>query len=208
MGIWSYEYLHELVIMSILVFLRMSLLKRPAARKRPAAALEHDACDLENYSPYCLINRPSLPKLVPSAPDFLGIEYSVVRRKRARQRESAFAKPLRLIPKPRHETSDDEYSGATESWDLHVWLNKKHCYYHRLVGLTLNQVCWGANEKRLGQPYTAPLEEWGQYVVHHLDWNPLNVSQTNLAPMLKVHHDSLCDKQVLRGQLLPKPRRQ
>ena len=184
----------------------MSLPKRPASNvsyKRPAA-LRDDVFEIEPFTPYCLVKRPCLPKMREDAPDFQGIEYSVMRRKRARDATSEFGKPLSLDPRTRSKESDEEAANASDKWDLHLWLGKKHnhAYYHRLVGLTTNLVCWGKYGRRLSSPYIVPSDRWHEYAVHHIDWDSKNVAQSNLAPMLDEDHRSLLHGQRLQGKLL------
>ena len=186
------------------------MLKRPSARKRPASvaftSCEHDdesAVPIDKYPPYFLISGPGIPKLRDEAPDFDGIEYNIARKRRAHDAPSVFAEPLQLDPRPRHaEDVNCEFAG-TLAWDLHVWIGSVHTFYHRIAGLTLNKVCWGKNGRRLKNPYTVPLADWDNYVVHHLDWNPSNVERSNLAPLVKEDHDSLSYQQRLPGKVLP-----
>ena len=152
-----------------------------AFRKRPASAFgDAIAHDIDAFPPYCLLKRSCLPKLREAAPDFKGIEFSIVRRKRARDAQNQFTAPLSLDPQSRSKDSDEEAAHATSKWDLHVWLNKNHCQYHRLVGLSTNLVCWGKSGKRLASPYPVSSDEWGNFDVHHLDWDSTNVAQANL----------------------------
>ena len=83
-----------------------------------------------------------------------------MRRKRARTASAAFAKPLTLDPIARLRDSGAEYAVTSQAWDLHVWLDQKHTYYHCVVGLTCNLVCWGRNGQRLAKPFAVPKEQW------------------------------------------------
>ena len=174
-------------------------------RKRPACGDPLDdatATPIAAFPGFYLIDQPCSPTEKPGAPEFSGVDLAVARRTRGKNASSPFAAPLSLIPVSRSRDSDDEWVQACEAWDLHVWIQRKHCYYHRVVGLTMNLVCWGAKGKPLTVPFAPPPDDWGEYVVHHRDWDTTNVSVDNLVPMLDAHHRTLKAKQKLRGPLL------
>ena len=176
-----------------------AVLKRPARAPMPPKPCSVPVGD----SKYDLLYHDGARGiLIEPGREFFGVAYDMALRlspASAQKLRRWHALPLPLVPEPRHAGYEEA------SWALGVQAGGFHTTYHRLVGLTLNLVCWTAKGTRVQRRFAVPPSRWHKYHVHHLNWNFLDCRRQNLAPIPIALHVTLTFGQRLPGRLRANP---
>ena len=107
--------------------------------------------------------------------------------------------PLALV-KERNGDSASRYELALRPSRLCRWMTN-HCYYHRLVGLSMLYCHWSKSGELLAEPYLARGRRLASHEVHHIrHWS--RCSLHDLAVVPKLLHRRLTSGVVKR---LPRP---
>lgn len=187
--------------------LRTLLARRPAAKYEGTLHIEFAANDVKEHWPivgypeYSVVRLPPA-KQVSSWRGFFGIEYAIRKRQLQQRRRSdrpEFGTCLGL---------QKERNGCDRSrYDLAVRLSSQtnrvpdHCYFHRLVGISLLYCHWDDNGDLLAVPYRVTAATLEDHEVHHLrGWHRASLKFFAVVP--KQLHRKLNSGQVRR---LPMP---